>query len=114
MLRELEIRCRVAPRILVQDGIEAARVILKTPVFALENCKQGLEAMRQYHRQYVPARRHFSDRTLHDWTSHAAAALRISPTAGIDGNGVGLRQVARTGRLDTEEEAVVSQNEILD
>jgi len=114
MLRELGIRCRVAPRISVQDGIEAAGVILKTSVFALENCEQGLEAMRQYRRQNDPARRHFSDRPLHDWTSHAADAFRIYATGRIDGNGVGLRQVARTGRINTGEEAVVSQYEILD
>ena len=70
--------------------------------------------MRQYHRQYDLARRHFSDHPLHDWTSHVAAALRISATGGIDGNGVGLRQVARTGRINTEKEAVVSQYKILD
>jgi len=114
MLRELGIRCRVAPRISVQDGIEAVRVILKTSVFAEENCKQGLEALRQYRRQYDPARRHFSDRPLHDWTSHAADAFRISATGRVDGNDGALKHVARTGRMNTGEEAVVSQYEILD
>ena len=32
----------------------------------------------------------------------------------IDCNGVGLRQIVQTGRINTGEEAVVSQYEILD
>jgi hypothetical protein len=90
ILRELRICCRVAPRISLQDGIEAARVTLKTSVFAQETCKQGLEALRLYRRQYDPVWRHFSDRPLHDWTSHAADAFGISATGRIGRNEITL------------------------
>jgi hypothetical protein len=39
-------------------------------------CKQGLEALRQYRREYDEKLKSFKQRPLHDWTSHAADAFR--------------------------------------
>lgn len=72
--------CGIIPRIVdlhkVMDGINAARVMFPTLVFDAENCKQGLEALRQYRADYDDKRRAFRDTPLHDWTSHAADAFR--------------------------------------
>ena len=110
MLRELGIRCRVAPRLSVQDGIEASRVCLLTSTFDAEACKSGLAALRQYRRSYDPARRDFSDRPLHDWTSHAADAFRISAVSRVADGRENLRLVARTGKTEMGEHAVIGQD----
>ncbi|MEL0020136.1 MAG: hypothetical protein VW709_09685 [Rickettsiales bacterium] len=110
MLRELGIRCRVVPRLTVQDGIEASRVCLQTSTFDAEACKSGLAALRQYRRSYDPARRDFSDRPLHDWTSHAADAFRISAVSRIVDGRENLKFVARTGKTEMGEQAVIGQD----
>ena len=44
--------------------------------FDKENCKQGLEALRQYKTEYDDKRQVFSNKPLHNWCSHAADAMR--------------------------------------
>lgn len=114
MLRELGIRSQVTPRVSVQDGIEATRVVLKTCTFAEEPCRRGLEALRQYRRRFDPSRRSFSDRPLHDWTSHAADAFRMSSICKLSDETQKLRDIARTGRMDSGETVIVSQEQVLD
>lgn len=114
MLRNLGVRCRVAPRLSVQDGIEAARVMLQKSKFDATKCHQGIEALRQYRREYDAKRQNFSERPLHDWTSHAADAFRISAIASVSNHNMQLRRVARTGRMETGESAVVSQDVVFD
>jgi len=75
-LASLGIRVRVLPRQPVEDGINAARVLLPSCWFDAEKCKQGIEALRQYRRNYDEKRRDFMPTPLHDWTSHAADAFR--------------------------------------
>ena len=77
-LRENGLRCTVVMQLPLQDGIEAARIVLQTCRFDARKCHRGLEALRQYRRQYDDARRDFRDRPRHDWTSHAADAFRMS------------------------------------
>jgi len=114
ILRELGIQSRVTPRLSVQDGIEASRVLLRTCAFDQEKTGPGLDALRQYRRLFDPARRHFSDKPLHDWTSHAADAFRISATAETEICRPDLRKVAKTGRTESGEAAVVDEYAIFD
>lgn len=114
MLGELGIQCRVTPQISLQDGIEAARVMLKNCRFDQQKCNQGLAALRQYRRQFDASRNVFGDRPRHDWTSHSADAFRMSVIGRIDTDRKTLAKIARTGRLETGEAAVVNQYEILD
>jgi hypothetical protein len=39
-------------------------------------CERGLEALRQYRREYDERLKDWKKNPLHDWTSHAADALR--------------------------------------
>lgn len=66
----------VAPALPVQDGIEAARVMLAKMWFDTERCGRGLQCLRNYRREFDDKRKVFKDKPLHDWTSHAADALR--------------------------------------
>jgi hypothetical protein len=52
-------------------------------------CERGIEALRQYRREYDDRLKDWRKNPLHDWTSHAADALRTfacgyyEPTTGI-------------------------------
>jgi hypothetical protein len=60
----------------VDDGINAARRMLRRCWFDAERCELGIEALRQYKREWDDDKKAFKDRPLHDWTSHAADAFR--------------------------------------
>lgn len=76
VLEGLGVRVSVAPRLSLNDGIGAARMLLPRCWFDTEKCKRGLEALRQYQREYDDEMKKFRDKPLHDWTSHAADAFR--------------------------------------
>jgi phage terminase large subunit len=76
-LRALGLRnIRVLERIPVDDGINAARIILPTTKFDAVKCRSGLESLRQYRRDYDEDKRTFKPTPLHDWASHDADAFR--------------------------------------
>lgn len=66
----------VAPKLPVDDGIQAARTFIQTSWFDESKCARGIEALRQYRRDYDEKGRTFRSRPLHDWTSHGADAFR--------------------------------------
>jgi len=98
VLGELGIRCNVMPKLPVQDGIEAARVMIRQSRFDAGKCEAGLNALRQYRRQFDPVRREFRDRPFHDWTSNAADSYRMSALHKDLGDKRGeLEAIARSG-----------------
>lgn len=72
---------RLTPNLGVQDGIQAVRLMLPRCWFDAEKCKDGIEALRQYHREWDQDRRAFKDSPAHDWSSHAADAFRYGAVA---------------------------------
>jgi hypothetical protein len=60
----------------VEDGINAVRLMLPSCWFDAEKCKRGIEALRNYRREFDDKLKAFKDRPLHDWSSHAADAFR--------------------------------------
>jgi hypothetical protein len=75
-LAGLCIRPRVLRQHKVPDGINAVRLLLPRCWFDAEKCARGLEALRHYRCEWDERRQVFGDRPLHDWSSHAADALR--------------------------------------
>lgn len=78
----LGIRFRVAPALPLADGIDAVRRHLPRMWFDAVHCATGLKALRAYRRRW---RAHgeaegAASGPLHDWTSHAADALRYAVT----------------------------------
>lgn len=65
-----------AERVLVADGINAARTILPRCWFDKIKCAQGIEALKAYRREWDDQRKTFHDRPVHDWASHGADAFR--------------------------------------
>lgn len=75
----LEEPIRVTPKLLVEDGIQAARVLLSPTArtrIHKTNCEQGTKAMHNYHREYNADTRTFAKIPAHDWSSHYADAFR--------------------------------------
>ena len=66
----------IAPKLAVDDGIQAARSIIARCWFDEEDCARGIEALRQYRREFDERLKTWRGRPLHDWTSHGADAFR--------------------------------------
>ena len=74
----------IVPNISVEDGIQAARSVLPRCYFD-ENCNagpaSGVEALRQYQREYDEDKKAFRKIPLHNWASHPADAFRMLAVA---------------------------------
>ena len=75
MLEEAGLEITVVKKLPIADGIQAVRRLLPRCWFD-KNVKQGLDALRNYRRNYDEKRNVFFDSPLHDWCSHASDAFR--------------------------------------
>lgn len=66
----------IAPRLSVDDGIQASRSMLNRCWFDAEKCERGVEALLQYRREFDERLKSWRGRPLHDWTSHGADSFR--------------------------------------
>jgi len=64
------------PRVALQHGIDAARLMLPSCHFNLSRTSLGIEALRAYRRQYNEEKKVYSDVPIHDWSSHGSDAYR--------------------------------------
>lgn len=76
VLQGFGIQPTVVPNIGLEDGIQAMRMLIPTSWFDKTKCKDGIEALRMYRREWDDKRQEFRPRPLHDWTSHFADAAR--------------------------------------
>lgn len=76
VLQALGLTVTVAPQLKVDDGIHQVRSLLSRMWMHAERCQRGIEALRQYRREWDERGGLFRARPCHDWTSHAADALR--------------------------------------
>lgn len=60
----------------VLDGINVTRRMLGRVYIDENRCARGIEALRQYRREYDDRLKDWKKNPLHDWTSHGADALR--------------------------------------
>lgn len=70
----------IVPDLSVQDGIQAVRLMLPRTYFDLQ-CEDGINALRQYQREYDEDKKMFRDKPRHDWTSHPADSMRMAAIA---------------------------------
>jgi hypothetical protein len=75
-LEGLGIEVTVVPQHNVLDGINATRRVLDRSFIDPEKCHRGLEALRQYRREYNERLKDWSQKPLHDWASHGADSAR--------------------------------------
>lgn len=79
---------RIVPRMPSESfGISAARGVFPMCYFDEGNCADGLQSLRHYRFDHDPNTRKFSEKPVHDWSSHASKAFmqlgmsaRVEPT----------------------------------
>lgn len=76
-LSALDWKPRIVPEMGLIDGVQAARLTLAECFFDVK-CAEGLDALKQYQREYDEDKRAFKDKPRHDWTSHYADAFRYA------------------------------------
>lgn len=75
-LKSLGITARALPALSIDDGINAARMLLPRCWFDDEKCAPGIESLRLYRAEYDTKREALRARPLHDKHSDAADAFR--------------------------------------
>lgn len=58
-----------------EDSINAARLIIPQSWFDATKCARGIDALRNYRKEWDDKRKVFHDRPLHDWASHGTDAF---------------------------------------
>jgi phage terminase large subunit len=71
----------IVPMLTIQDGIQAARVMLPRVWFDKENVGDAVELLKQYQREWDDDKKTFRDKPRHDHTSHSADAFRMMAVA---------------------------------
>jgi phage terminase large subunit len=66
----------IVPQNNVMDGINATRRLLDQAWIDETRCERGLNALRNYRREWDDRLKMFRDSPLHDWASHGADAIR--------------------------------------
>lgn len=72
----LGIRFDVVKGLRLEDGINAARMMLPTCYFDETKCQAGLEALQNYRWDFNQRLDEFKSTPVHDWASHGADAFR--------------------------------------
>lgn len=78
-LENFGIRTTIVPKQSVADGIHSVRMLLKKPTTFIHKtkCKRGIDALKNYQRQYDRRKGIFLDKPLHNWASHGADGFRM-------------------------------------
>ncbi len=88
---------QIVPNLSINDGIKATRKLLQR-AYIDEDC-DGIEACRQYQREWDDEKKMFKDKPLHNWTSHYADGLRYLAVAWNEDK---LPKEAQTKRYATD------------
>ncbi len=76
VLRELGVQnVTVAPRTTPQERISASRMALPLCWFDAEKCARGIQALREYRREWIEKLQDWSGAPLHNWASNGADAF---------------------------------------
>lgn len=76
MALDLGIYFQVTPDLRIDDGINAARGILSRCLFDREKCDRGIQALKNYKKDWDEKNKVFRKSPTHDWSSHASDAFR--------------------------------------
>lgn len=74
-------KVHIVANLSLQDGIQAVRSILPRCYFDADRCETGVDALKQYQREWDDKLKCFRDHPLHDWTSHPADGFRMLAVA---------------------------------
>ncbi len=76
MAKNLGIKMRVVQKISLEDGIAATRALLRRCWIDETKCETGIQALREYRKEWDPVAEIFRNKPRHDWTSHPADGFR--------------------------------------
>ena len=76
LLQSVGLDITIAPKLSVEEGIQAVRQILPNCWFNKDKTKYGLECLRNYRRVFNEKLNVYMQTALHDWASHGADAFR--------------------------------------
>ena len=94
--RGLGVNFKITPKLSIEDGINAARILLARSYFDTnDNVKLGLSCLKNYHRKYNEETRVYENKPLHDWSSNGADAFRYLAVA--------AKKQASTGGIPTND-----------
>lgn len=96
-LASLGIRARICRQLSVEDGINAVRLLLPRCWFDATRCARGLDALRQYRRDFDTRLQSFRSRPVHDWSSHGTDAFRYLAVGLREERGPDRRQATAQG-----------------
>jgi phage terminase large subunit len=71
----------IVPKLSVESGINAVRVMFPRFWFDENKCKDGLDCLMNYRRAFNSRLGEFKDEAVHDWASHGADAFRYLAVA---------------------------------
>jgi len=77
---QLGLKFKIAPKLSIEDGIHAVKMLLPRCYIDVDNCTKFINALRHYHRKYKEKDRLYSAKPNHDWSSHFNDALRTLAT----------------------------------
>ncbi len=86
---------RVVPRLNVEDGINASRLLLAKCWVDGEKCKRGMESMKNYERKWDTKNKIYQARPLHNWASHGADGFRTL-AVGLNENKPSMEELRRS------------------
>jgi hypothetical protein len=98
--KELGIPFQIVPNLPIIDGIEMVRGLFPRLWIDSVKCKRLVKALENYHKSYNEAMNVYSERPVHDWSSHWADAARYMA--------VQYSKSSQAGRM-TESEALAME-----
>lgn len=75
--KRLGVNFETAPKLGIEDGINAARSIFAQCYFDKVKCNRGIQCLKNYKKAWNEKMKVFSNSALHNWASHGADAFRI-------------------------------------
>jgi phage terminase large subunit len=93
--KSLGLRFTTAPNLSIEDGINAGRSVFSRCYFDAEKCFRGINALKNYKKDWDDKNKVFRNTPKHDWASHGADSFRTFATSYKDfireivGNAVG-------------------------
>lgn len=86
--KSLGIRFEVGANLPIEDGISAARALFSQCWFDRDKCSRGINALKNYRKEWDEKNKVFRNNPLHDWASHGSDAFRTGA--------VGYKQYVKT------------------
>lgn len=74
--KSMGISFEIAPKLEIEDGINAARNIFSRCYFDSEKCHRGLNCLKNYKKDWDEKNKVFRSFPKHDWASHGSDAFR--------------------------------------